>query len=162
MSLIWLSTAIEKQVHLGLLHMRPTQWHLKKLGGGGDESLIEVMPVPKSLHPPLKWWLEESNVLQYQPLHPLQHALQIFTDASKEGLGSHLNEHTARGTRCLPETKLHINNLELKAVLLTLKKFQDLCSDKIVVIATDNTTVVSYINKEETGMRSGSLCALLW
>ena len=28
-------------------------------------------------------------------------------------------------------------------------------------IATDNTTVVSYINKE-VGIRSGSLCALLW
>ena len=31
----------------------------------------------------------------------------------------------------------------------------------MVVIATDNTTVVSYINKEG-GMRSGPLCALLW
>ena len=30
-----------------------------------------------------------------------------------------------------------------------------------VLIATDNTTVVAYINKEE-GMKSGSLCALLW
>ena len=33
-----------------------------------------------------------------QPLHPLKHALQIFTDASKEGWGAHLNERTARGT----------------------------------------------------------------
>ena len=45
--------------------------------------------------PPLK---VESNVLPGQPLHPLKHALQIFTDASKEGWGPHLNEHTARGT----------------------------------------------------------------
>ena len=30
MSLIGLSTATEKQVHLGRLHMRPIQWHLKK------------------------------------------------------------------------------------------------------------------------------------
>ena len=48
-----------------------------------------------------------------------------------------------------------------KAVFLALKEFQDLCSDKIVLVATDNTTVVSYINKEG-GMRSGPLCALLW
>ena len=34
--------------------------------------------------------LEESNVLQGQPLHPLKHALQLFTDASKEGRSSHL------------------------------------------------------------------------
>ena len=30
MSLIGLLTATEKQVHLGRLHMRPIQWHLKK------------------------------------------------------------------------------------------------------------------------------------
>ena len=91
---------------------------------------------------------------------PIKHALQIFTDASKEGWGAHLNKHTARGSWSLPESKLHINYLELKAVFLALKEFQDLCTDKIVLVATDNTTVVSSINKEG-GMRSGPLCALL-
>ena len=33
--------------------------------------------------------------------------------------------------------------------------------EQVVLVATDNTTVVSYINKQG-GMRSGSLCALLW
>ena len=28
------------------------------------------------------------------------------------------------------------------------KKFQDLCSNNIVLVATDNTTVIAYINKE--------------
>ena len=70
------------------------------------ESLEKVIPIPRSLHPHLQWWLEESNVLQGQPLHPIKHALQIFTDASKEGWGAHLNEHTARGTWPLPESKL--------------------------------------------------------
>ena len=32
MSLIGLLTATEKQVHLGRLHMRPIQWHLKTAG----------------------------------------------------------------------------------------------------------------------------------
>ena len=79
----------------------------------------------------------------------------------KKGCGTHLNEHTTRGTWSIPESKLHINYLELKAVLLALKEFQDLCSDKIVLVATDNTTVVSYINTEG-GMMPGPLCALLW
>ena len=93
---------------------------------------------------------------------PIKHALQIFTDVSKEGWGAHLNDHTARGSWSLPESKLHINYLELKAVFLALKEFQDLCPNiKRVLVATDNTTVVSYINKE-AGMRSGPLCALLW
>ena len=82
------------------------------------ESLEKVIPVPRSLHPHLKWWLEESTVLPGEPIHPLKHALQIFTDASKEGWGAHLNEHTARGTWSVPESELHINHLELKAVFL--------------------------------------------
>ena len=149
-----------KQVHLGRLHMRPIQWHLKN-NWRVPESLEKVIPVPKSLHPHLRWWLEESNVLLGQPLHPLKHALQIFTDASKEGWGAHLDEHTGRGQWSLPESKLHINHLELKAVFLALKEFQTLVFNKTVLVATDNTTVVAYINKEG-GMKSGSLCALLW
>ena len=46
-------------------------------------------------------------------------------------------------------------------MFLALKEFQNLCVGKIVLVATDNTTVVAYINKEG-GMRSGPLCALLW
>ena len=87
-------------------------------------------------------------MLQSQPLHPIKHVLQLFTDASKEEWGAHLNDHTARGTWSLPGSKLHINYLELKAVFLTLKQFQDLCENNIVLIATDNTTVVAYIKKK--------------
>ena len=160
MSLIGLLTATEKQVYLGRLHMRPIQWHLKN-SWWIPESLEKVIPIPTSLHPHLQWWLKEHNVLTGQPLHPIKHALQIFTDASKEGRGAHLNERTARGSWSLPESKLHINYLELKAVFLALKEFQDLCTYQIVLVVTDNTTVVSYITKEG-GMRSGPLCALLW
>ena len=113
-----------------------------------------------SLHLHLDRWLNESNVLRGQPLHPLQHALQMFTDSSNEGWGTHLGD-TARGTWSDPESRLHINLLELKAVFLALKSFEHLCRDQIVPIATYNTTVISYINRED-GMRSGSLCALLW
>ena len=155
MSLIGLLTATEKQVYLGWLHMRPIQWHLKN-NWRVPESLEKVIPIPTSLHPHLEWWLEEDNVLQGQPLHPLKHALQIFTDASKEGWGAHLDEHTTKGVWSLPESKLHINYLELKAVLLALRDFQQHIANQIVLVATDNTTVVSYINKEG-GMRSGGI-----
>ena len=131
MSLIGLLTATEKQVHLGRLHMCPIQWHLKS-NWRIPESLEKRIPLPRSLHPHLQWWLKEDNVLTGQPLHPIQHALQIFTDSSKEGWGAHLNEFIARGTWSLPESKLHINYLELKAVFLALKEFQNLCVGKMV------------------------------
>ena len=48
MSLIGLLAAKEKQVHLGRLHMRPIQWHLKN-NWRIPESLEKVIPVPRSL-----------------------------------------------------------------------------------------------------------------
>ena len=84
MSLIGLLTATEKQVHVGQMQMRPIQWHLKN-NCRVPESLEKVIPIPRSLHPHLQWWLKEDNVQTGQPLHPIKHALQIFTDASKEG-----------------------------------------------------------------------------
>ena len=67
-----------------------------------------------SHRPTIQWWLDGENILTGQPLHPIKHALQIFTNTSKEGWGAQLNECTARGTWSLPEIKLHINYLELK------------------------------------------------
>ena len=96
MSLIGLLTATGKQVHLGWLTWDPYSGTWKN-NWRVPESLEKVIPVSKSLHHHLRWWLEESNVLLGQPLHPLKHALQIFTDASKEGWGTHLNEYIARG-----------------------------------------------------------------
>ena len=67
-----------------------------------------------------------------------------------------LNTHSAIFSdlyRCL--------NRRLGHSLLALKDFQGLCSGKVVLILTNNTTVVVYKNKD-SGMRLGSLCALLW
>ena len=62
MSLMGLLMATEKQVHLGRLHMRPIQWHLKN-NWKVMESIEKVIHIPRSLHPYLQWWLEEHNVL---------------------------------------------------------------------------------------------------
>ena len=160
MSLIGLLTATEKQVCSGRLHMRPIQWHLKR-NWHDPEVLEKIILVPQSLHPHLDWWLDGANVLKGQPLHPLQHDVQLFTDASNKGWGAHLGDFTARSVWSSMESLLHINYLELKAILLVLRQFEHLCRDQILLVATDNTTVVSYINKQG-GMKSGSLCALLW
>ena len=114
--------------------MRPIQWQLKK-HWRTLEVLSKLILVPKELHPHLLWWLEEENVLTGQSLHPLEHFLQMFTDASGEGWGAHLNDHTARGSCSVPESKFHINLLELKAVFVALKEFQPLCKGRVVLIA---------------------------
>ena len=82
-------------------------------------------------------------MLRGQPLHPLQHALQLFTDASKEGQGAYLVDCTAKRFWSKPENKLHLNLLEIQAVLLALKKFEHLCWGQTILVTADNTTVVS-------------------
>ena len=133
MSLIGLLTATEKQVPLGRLHIRPIQWHLKR-HWRVPESLEKEIPVPRSLQQHLRWWTKETNVLLGQPLHPLRHAIQIFTDVSKEGWGAHLGDFTASGTWSVPENHLHVNFLALKAVLLALKRFQHLVQGKVFLV----------------------------
>ena len=49
----------------------------------------------------------------------------------------------------------------IESGLVGPKSFRTYLPGRVVLVATDNTTVVAYINKEG-GMRSGSLCALLW
>ena len=65
---------------------------------------------PSSLHRHLKWWLQEDNVLQGQPTKYAFQSLQMH----QEGWGSHLGEHTARGTWYLPEAGYTLNYLELR------------------------------------------------
>ena len=94
-------------------------------------------------------------------LHPKDHNIQIFTDASNKGWGAHSEQVS---TKCLwsdREKRLHINVLELKVLSLTLKRFKDRCQSQTVLVATDNSTVVDNINKQgET--HSAEMCALLW
>ena len=71
--------------------------------------------------------------------------------------GGALNSQAHCKGNLIPSSKLHINHLELKAVFLALIEFQDLCSNNIILVATDNTTVVAYNNKEG-GMKFGPVC----
>ena len=58
------------------------------------------------------------------------------------------------------QSLLHINILELEAVCLALLHFHRQLTGKSILIATDNTTVVSYINRQD-GTRSDSLYLLV-
>ena len=59
------------------------------------------------------------------------------------------------------ESLLHINHLELLAVFRALQKVPQLVEGRLVLIKTDNSTVVSYLNRQG-GTHSPSLCMLTW
>ena len=76
-------------------------------------------------------------------------------------LGHSLRSNSTKGLWSDREKRLHINVLELKAVSLALRDFKDQCQNQTVLVATDNSTVVAYINKQG-GTHSAEMCALLW
>ena len=59
------------------------------------------------------------------------------------------------------QQKLHINLLELEAVFLTIKHFLPILRNKNVLIRSDSTKVVQYINKQG-GTRAPPLCYRTW
>ena len=65
--------------------------------------------------------------------------------------------HDSTGVLCSHiEKQLHINVIELKAVILALQHFSKQCSRKQVLVASDNPNVVAHINKQ-----GGSTCLSL-
>ena len=79
----------------------------------------------------------------------------------KRRWGAHLDQSSTKGLWSDQEKRLYINVLELKAVSLALRRLKDQCQDQTVLVATDNSTVVAYINKQG-GTHSAEMCALLW
>ena len=144
----------------GCLHMRPFQFHLKE-HWRYPQSLDSLLPWTETISAHLEWWQNPTNVMKGADLHPKDHSIQLFTDASNEGWSAHLEQTSTKGLWSDREKRLHINVLELMAVSLALQSFKDQCQNQTVLVATDNSTVVAYINKQG-GTHSAEMCALLW
>ena len=104
--------------------MRTFQWYLKT-NWQYPQSLDLKIPVSNLLKKHLQWWKDPKNLKMGCPLHPQEHNTLIFTDASNQGWGAHLENMsvTVSGNWTDQEKLLHINVLELKAVFLALKAF---------------------------------------
>ena len=141
MSLIGLLASTEKMVPEGRLHMRPFQFHLKE-HWRFSQSLDTLFPWTEIISAHLEWWQNPTNVMKGSDLHPKDHSIQLFTDASNEGWGAHLEQTSAKGLWSDREKRLHINVLELKAFSLALQRFKDQCQNQTVLVVTDNSTVL--------------------
>ena len=138
----------EKMVPEGRLHMRPFQFHLKE-HWRYPQLLDSPLPWTDVISAHLDWGQNPANVMKGSDLHPKDHSIQLFTGASNEGWGAHLDQSSTKGLWSDQDKRLHINVLELKAVSLALRNFKDQCQSQTVLVGTDNSTVVAYINKEE-------------
>ena len=97
MSLIGLLASTEKMVPEGCLQIRPFQFHLKE-HWRYPQSLDSLLPWTETISAHLDWWQNPSNMMRCADLHPKDHSIQLFTDASNEGWGAHLDQRVCGQT----------------------------------------------------------------
>ena len=107
----------------------------------------------------LQHWQDLRFLTSGIPIRTFQAEFTIFTDASTQGWGTHMGDSQISGTWTRTDRKLHINCLELKAVVSALQHWAPVLQGHQVMIATDNSTEVSYIN-QLGGTRSPTLLHL--
>ena len=158
MSLIGLLASTEKMVPEGCLHMRPFQFHLKE-HWRYPQSLDNLLPWTETIYAHLDWWQNPQNVMKGADLHPKDHSIQLFTDASNEGCGAHLDQSSTQGLWSDREKRLHINVLELKGVSLALQKLQGPVSEPN---SCNGQLDSGSLHNKQGGTHLAEMCALLW
>ena len=147
--------SLEKLIPGARIRLRSLQFHLKE-SWNPEMDYGTLLSIPQSLLRDLEWWQEPDHRLQGQPIHEMDPDFLLFTDASKDGWGAHLDDLRASGLWSETESLQHINCLELKAVWLGLQSFLSTVEDSTVLAMSDNTTVVGYI-RNKGGTKSDQL-----
>ena len=95
----------------------------------------------------LNWWKECSDSLPPKSISPFVPDLTITTDSSESGWGGISSEgDEAYGFWSPDESRIHINILETKAVIFTFYSLIRKYSNISILIKSDNSTTVTYIN----------------
>ena len=76
--------------------MKPFQFHLK-VHWRYPQSLDSLLPWTETISAHLEWLQNPTNVLKGSDLHPKDHSIQVFTDASNEGWGAHIGQASTKG-----------------------------------------------------------------
>ncbi len=157
--LLGLMAAASNVIPFGLLYMRPLQWWLKSKGFSPRGNPFRMIKVTRRCLRALDMWRKPWFLSQGPVLGAPCRRVTLATDASLTGWGAVMSGHPARGLWSGHHLTWHINCLEMLAVFRALKHFLPDLRNHNVLVRTDNTAVVSYIN-HQGGLRSRPLCKL--
>ncbi len=107
--------------------------------------------LPPNLHP----WSDLSFLWAGVPLEQVSRYSVVYTDASAKGWGATFNGLAVSGVWTGPQLHWHINCLELLPVHLALNRLKRRLGGEHVLVRTDSTATVAYINRQG-GLRSSS------
>lgn len=97
----------------------------------------------------LEWWYQDLEHWNGHSIIQTQAECTFYggtTDASKDGYGI-ATQVSTQGLWTNEESEESINYLELKTILLATQLNQDTWANKTVLIKTDNTSAMAYVNK---------------
>ena len=140
---------------IAALHFRSLQRNVNSFLSRNYSYDVKVFP-SKEARIDLNWWASCGPSLPPRSLSPFSEDITLFSDASNSGWGAWSSNLSSYGKWSLDERMDHINIKELKSVLfafLSLFRSTFSCS---ILIRSDNSTVVSYINKQ-----GGTSCKIL-
>lgn len=132
-------------VEYGMVHSKSFEAKLRALEEN-DGNFNTKMNIPHFVLKDLRWW-KRNLASSCKKIKLMNFEREIFSDASKTGWGAYCNGRKAHGHWSLKQSRLHINQLELKAALLALKCFANVLSNCELILRIDNTTAMAYINK---------------
>ena len=159
-SLIGLLASTEKMVPEGRLHMRPFQFHLKE-HWRYPQSLDNLLPWTEAIAAHLDWWQNPSNVMKGADLHPKDHSIQLFTDASHEGWGAHLDQNSTKGLWSDREKKATHICPRIEGGLPGPSRLQGPVPESNSV-SCDGQLNSGSLHQQQGGTHSAEMCALLW
>ena len=160
MSLIGLLASTEKMVPEGRLHRRPFQFHLKE-HWRYPQSLDNLLPWTEAIAAYLDWWQNPSNVMKGADLHPKDHSIQLFTDASHEGWGAHLDQKFHKGSVVRSGKKATHICPRIEGGLPGPSKLQGPVPESNSV-SCDGQLNSGSLHQQQGETHSAEMCALLW
>lgn len=124
--------------------------HIKRLEIAKNTALVRskgdfeaLMRIPEEAQQDIQWWLANLQGTPRQ-INFNESPEELTTDASLEGWGANSNRTATGGRWIKAEADDHINVLELKAILLSLKSLIK-GKNKTIRVLTDNTTALAYV-----------------
>ena len=147
-SVLGVITSAEKQVPWGPAHKRYIQAELRAQWNQHTGHPNQRVHLGCHAIQDMRWWADRSHTRVGMSLEDFNPHRILYTDSSLDGWGAHLDHLEVRGTWDSKFQNQSINWKELNAVFLALLHFKDTIQGQEVLLMTDNTSTVAYINKQ--------------
>ena len=144
--LLGLLTSCQDITPMGRLWLRPLQYQLNSYWIN-RRNLHTIIPISPNCKTAIKWWTVKEHVMPGVPWTHPDPEFTLYTDSSDLGWGGTMNNLQISGQWSTEMIHQHINVKELQATWEVMKHFLPQIQNHVVLIATDNSSVVCYLNR---------------